>query len=35
MSDEYMASVIEKYLYGDVEIPNKDEHYRFRRFMRG
>ncbi len=29
MSDEYMASVIEKYLYGDVEIPNKDEHYRF------
>ena len=29
MDDEYMAAVIEKYLYGDVEVPNKDDHYLF------
>lgn len=29
MTDEYMIAVIEKYLYGDVEIPNEDDSYRF------
>jgi len=29
VNDNYMASVIEKYLYGDVEILDKDSNYRF------
>lgn len=29
MTDEYMASVLENYLYGDVEVLNKDDNYRF------
>ena len=29
MTDEYMAAVIENYLYGDVEIPNKDDNFRY------
>jgi hypothetical protein len=29
MTDEFMVAVIEKYLYGDVEVPNKDDNFRF------